>query len=206
MTERFLIESFWQTASNCVSIVLIKAAFLRYGFDNVFKLERINDHFVITLKNGKMLTLSAVEIRRINKDNKISFRRFRDVKKKLIIDRIKEHVALCFAVIVRNVQLNGYHGTEYTETAAITELTKKGMETDHMHSLLGLKRKQKTAQKLSVSHLGLFKKKKAVLLYSKDHIVVVSKGMYEDFGNVMNIGAEIPEFRGKKAEYWFELK
>ena len=119
---------------------------------------------------------------------------------------MREYVNLCFAVIVRNLQLQGYDGKEYTESEAIETLTKTGLETDRMHSLLGLSRKTRTAHKLAQSHLRLFKRKKAVLLYSDRHIVIVSGGYYDDFGKAKKLNEEIPTLEGRKANRWFELK
>jgi hypothetical protein len=206
MTSRFLIESFWQNGANCVSVVLIKAAILRYGMNGIFKTERRRNNFIITLKDERILTLNDTAIQRINRKNKIAFRRLRDKKRKADINKLKKLVSLCFAVIVRNVHIHGYNGVEHTESSAIKELTKEGVETDHMHSLLGLSRKSSPAKKLSIKHLISFKRKKAVLLFSTNHIVVVSRGYYEDFGYAVKIKNKIPIFRGKKAKAWFELK
>ena len=206
MPGKFIIESFWQKAANCVSVVLIKAAILQYGLNRVFNINKKNDHYIITLKNKHLLILSGTEIKRISKQSKLNFRQPRDKNKKKQVGKLKAYVNLCFAVIVRNLQLHGYNGKEYTESKAIEVLTKEGLETDHMHSLLGLSRKTRAAHKLTQSHLHLFKSKKAVLLYSDRHIVVASGGYYDDFGKARKLDETIPTLEGRKANRWFELK
>jgi hypothetical protein len=206
MTDRFIIESFWQSKANCVSIALIKAAILKYGLGKVFKQEKRNKQYLVTLKNGELLVLSAADIKRINKGNKIIFSRYKDKKKKKDLDTIKEYVSFCFAIMVRNLHLNGYHGKEYTESTAVKTLSTEGIETDHIHSLLGLYRNKPSAYKLAKKHLTDFKRKSGVLLYSDTHIVVVSNGYYEENGKVVELVEKIPILRGKKANSWFELK
>ena len=153
-----------------------------------------------------MFLLTDAEIRKINTNNKILFARLQDPVKRARLKKLRQYVELCFAVIVRNLQLNGYYGNEYTLSSAIQQLTKEGMQTDHIHQLLGLRRKNSTAHKLSKKHLRSFSKKKAVLLYSESHITIVSGGYYEDFGKAIKVGGDIPVLKGKKAKRWFELK
>ena len=206
MTSKFIIESFWQKADNCASIVLIKAALLTYGIGKVFNVNKKNGYLLITLKDKRMLLLTDTEIRKINTTNKIIFARSHDPVKKNRLKKLRQQVELCFAVIVRNLQLNGYDGNEYTLSSAIQQLTREGMQTDHIHQLLGLRRKSRTAHKLSEKHIHLFKRKKAVLLYSDSHITIVSGGYYEDFGKAIKLGDDIPVLKGKKAKHWFEIK
>ncbi|HEX6191226.1 MAG TPA: hypothetical protein VFZ42_02630 [Chitinophagaceae bacterium] len=206
MTNKFIIESFWQKADNCTSIVLIKAAILTYGIGKVFKVTNKSGYRLISLKDRRMLLLTNTEIRKINKANKILFSRPHDPIKKKRVKQLRQYVELCFAVIVRNLQLHGYKGKEFTLSSAIHHLTKEGMHTDHIHQLLGLRRKRSAAHSLSDNHLRLFKMKKAVLLYSDEHITIASRGYYEDFGTAVPIADTIPLLKGKKAKEWFELK
>jgi hypothetical protein len=205
MEDRFIIESFSQSKSNCAAIALIKAAIIKYGIGKVVKTKRHNRQWLITMKDKQMVVLNDADINRINRDNKIGFRRHRGSQKRTF-SKLKENVRLCFAVMVRNLQMNGYNGKEYTESAAIKLLAKEGIETDHLHSLLGLRRKTKSAWELSRRHLQLFQRKRGVLLYSDTHIAVVSRGYYDDFGKAVKIGAEIPVLKGRKANRWYELK
>jgi hypothetical protein len=205
-TDHFIIESFWQSESNCAVIALIKAAMIKYGLHNLFKVQQKNDHFIITLHNGRMLILSKQEIKSLNKKNKIRFSHTTDPKKKQHIQQIRGYVHLCFAIIVRSLQLLGYDGKEFTQSAALYELTLNGMKTDHLHDLLGLKRKTRSAHELAQKHLILFKRKKAVLLYSEVHIVVVTEGYYDNYGTAVQIKDTAPLLKGKPAKFWYELR
>ncbi len=203
ITGKMMIESFWQGWNNCASIVLIKAAILRYGMGNVFKEKNVGPYKLISLKDGKKLLMTKEDLKRISKKNRIRFTRRRGRN----IQNLRSYVEICFAVIVKNLQMNGYEGTEYTETSAIEELTKNGISTHHLPGLLGLKRKTRTAQRLSKSQLATLRNKKAVLLYSDTHIVIISKGYYEDFGDAVPLETHrVPLLNGRKAKYWYELK
>jgi hypothetical protein len=207
MNGRFIIESFWQGSANCVAIVLIKASMLKYGVNKVFKAKKVHGQLLITLKNKKILTLAQEDISRINKKNRIYYSPYKQKKKKAQLSALRKYVELSFAVIVRNIHLYGYNGRKHTEASAIRLLTKEGLETDHIHDLLGLKRKTKSAHKLSLKHLQSFQRKKSVLLYSDKHIVIVSKGYYEQSGELKEIEKDkIPILNKKPAKYWFELK
>ena len=206
MTKHFILESFWQKGANCTSISLIKAALLTYGIGKVFRVEKRSSYMIVTLKNKRVLVLTPAQVREINTANKIKFRTTHNQVHRKAIQRIREYVELCFAVMVRNMQLYKYNGKEYTQSTAIRQLTAEGMETDHLHELLGLQRKTSKAFRLSPKHLGTLRRKTAVLLYSTAHIVVVSKGKYENFGDIMEITNEIPILKKKKARHWFELK
>jgi hypothetical protein len=206
MTDRFIMESFWQSQANCASVALIKAAILRYGVNKIFKVEKRLNQLLITLKNGQLMVLSSADINRINRDSRIIFSRYKDQKRKQGLKQLKDDVRLCFAVMVRNLHLNGYDGEEYTESSAIRTLAAEGIQTDHIHSLLGLSRKQPAAYRLSQKHLEDFKRKKGILLYNDAHIVTVSGGFYDDYGKATEIKDQIPVLNGKKAVAWYELK
>ena len=119
VTSKFIIESFWQKADNCTSIVLIKAALLTYGIGKIFNVNKKNGYLLITLKDKRMLLLTDAEIRKINTNNKILFARSQDPVKRARLKKLRQYVELCFAVIVRNLQLNGYYVNEYTLSSAI---------------------------------------------------------------------------------------
>lgn len=189
-----------------MSIVLIKAALIKYGFNDLLKIKKKSDQFLVTLKDGTMLTLTKADINRINRKNRIRFTRYKDKKRQAHLRKLKEQVRFLFAVITRNLHLNGYDGNEYSESSAVKALTREGLKTDHIHALLGLERKTRNVHRLSPKHLKLFKQKKAVLLYSDEHIVVVSNGFYDNYGEAVEIGTEIPVLKGKKAKSWYEFK
>ena len=66
MTDKFIIESFWQKAGNCASIALIKAAILKYGLKKVVRIRKVGKQDVITLRNKRMLVFQPGEIEKIN--------------------------------------------------------------------------------------------------------------------------------------------
>jgi hypothetical protein len=206
MRSKFLIESFWQTEFNCVSVALIKAVILRYGLNRIFHYRRADDGYIITLKNKDQLAISLKDIDRLAQKCKIGFREESSRNQKRILDSIKRQVLLCFAVMVHRIQTEGYEGKKYTEQNALKLLNKRGMSTRQMHDLLGLSRKSKSADHLTRRRLALFRKKKSVLLYSSKHIVVVSKGYYDDYGEAVKLGDSFPILEGRKASGWFELK
>src|SRR5688572_12009066 len=206
MTNKFILESFWQKAANCASIALIKAAVLRYGLRRSFQVRRRNENLIITLQDRRMLVLTEKEIRAINRENKILYSPYRDPSKKRALIKLREFAETAFAIMVRSIQLEGYEGKEHTQSSAIRLLTRTGISTAQLHRLLGFSRKSVAAHKLAQKHLSLFNRKNGVLLYSDLHIVVVSKGYYEDFGKAITLEGKIPLLKGKKAKYWFELQ
>ena len=172
----------------------------------MFSFTKKNGHRIITLRDKRILVLSEPDIKEINHYNGINFRRYRDPSKKKNLQKLLEYVHLCFAVIVRNIQVHGYDGKEYTQSAAIKLLTREGMKVDRLHTLLGLDRKTPSANFISLKHLPVIRKKRAVLLYSDRHIVVASGGFYENFGEIIQLNNEIPSLKGRKASHWFELR
>ncbi len=205
MTGKYIIESFGQKDNNCVSIVLIKAAILQYGMNRVFKKRALHDHLIITLKNGDIHAISKKDVARLSKANKIHLRRAHNEKDALRLKKIKDYANLCFAVMVRSILIHGFNGKEYTETEAIRLLTKEGMNTHHIHHLLGLKRKSSTAHFLTLKNLRQFRNKKAVFLYSDSHIAVVSEGYFDNYGEAVELNGKIPLLEKRKARGWFEL-
>lgn len=191
MTERFILESFWQKAANCVCIALIKAALLKYGMRSMFYCRRINDHYLVTLRDGTMLVLNDTEIDRINGTNKLMFRRYAEAQQKKWLKRLKAHVHLSFAIMVRQIQLKGFDGMEYTESEAKKLLTAEGMETDHALKLLGLTRKTKTAH--------LFKRKTPAALMKKNRLSCIAIRILQQYPMVISITME-------RRLHWFPIR
>jgi hypothetical protein len=206
MTDKFIIESFWQKKANCATVAIIKAAILKYGLNRVFTVRKKLGTYVVILKNKKLLTLTDADINRINRKNDITFSRYRVKSKKEQLNKLRNYARFCFAVIVRNIQLYGFDGKEYTQSAAVHNLLLKGIKTDHLHDLLGLTRRTQKAHRLTERQLPALKNKKGLLLYTHEHIVVASEGYYEDYGKAIVISDDIPLLKGKKAKFWYELK
>lgn len=205
MTGKYIIESFGQKDNNCVAIVLIKAAILQYGMNRVFKKRMYHDHWIITLRNGMIHAISEKDVKRLGKSNRIHFRRAKNKKDAAQLEKIKDYVDLCFAIMVRSILVHGFNNKEYTETDAIKLLTKEGMNTHHIHHLLGLKRKTNAAHFLTLRDLRQFRNKKAVFLYSNSHIAVVSEGYFDNYGKAVELNGKIPMLEKTRARGWFEL-
>src|SRR5687768_15973031 len=141
MTSRFIIESFWQKKANCVCVAFMKSLLLRHGLHFGYHKRIKGKYLVITLKDGKVISFTKTELRSINNQNDISFARYREKRKQILINKIREQVEITFAIMVRNMQHVDYAGNELTQSASINLLTKQGTDTWHFHSLVGLKRK-----------------------------------------------------------------
>jgi hypothetical protein len=206
MTGKYIIESFGQKGNNCVAIVLTKAAILHYGMHRIFKKTFRDGHYILQLQNGDIHAIAAKDVARLNQKNKLRFRKAFSPADAARLKRLKEYVELCFAVMVRSLLLRGYESKELTESEAIQLLTRDGINTDHVHHLLGLKRKTPTARYLTLKNLRQFRRKKAVLLYSDSHIALASEGYYDNYGKAEELNGRIPVLERKRARGWFELK
>lgn len=206
MRGRFVIESFAQRENNCVLVVLVKAALLQYGISRVFRRRSFGDYLVIQLRNGHVLTIHPREISRLSRRARIRFRRARSHTDRVALQRVREFVYLCFTVMVKNITSFGFNGKTFTEAAAIRLLTKEGMNTQHIHELLGLRRKKPAAHALSLADLRRLRRKKSVLLYSDRHIVLASQGWYDNYGKAEKLGPGIPSLERRRARGWFELR
>ena len=204
MTTKFIIESFWQKKSNCVSVAFMKSMLVRHGLHFGYHKKQKGKYLLVSLKDGKVLSFTNQELRLINNKNQISFARYRDRKSQQLIKKIREHVALTFAIMVRNLQVRGYAGKELTQSQAINLLTQQGADTTHFHSLVGLKRK--SSNRLTKKNFELIRHKRNVLLFNDRHITICSYGLYEDFGTARKLGEEVPVFLGRKIDRWFEIK
>jgi hypothetical protein len=108
--------------------------------------------------------------------------------------------------MVRNIQIYGWKGKEFTGSKAIHMLTKEGMETSGLHLLLGLSLKNNHIQRFTKRHLTSLARKRSALLYSANHVVVVSDGYYDDYGKAIRLGDTIPILENAPARSWLELK
>lgn len=207
MTSKFIMESFWQhpDGTNCATVAIIKAAILRYGIGKIFKLERRHGYAIVTLKNGKPLIITNAELIEVNNESHIVFGKYSSPNKKKDLRELKDHVKLCFAVMVKYLKEYGYRREEYYQTEAIEHLM-GGFNTDHIHELLGLKRKSREVIDLKKRHLSSFKRKKGMVLYSYAHVVAVSQGYFDNYGDLERIQSKIPEIGDEKAKFWYELK
>jgi hypothetical protein len=159
---------------------------------------------LVTLANGRAIALTPKELVQINRGNAISFRRPRDPVLKFQVQKIRNYTELCFAVLVRNMQLSGFDGNEYTQQEAINALTREGVETSQFHKLLGVERGK--TMRLSGRSVQALQHAGAALVYNDRHITVGAGGYYEEFGKAVPICGEIPLLQGKPAKAWYRLK
>lgn len=204
MQERFIIESFWQRGSNCACVAFIKALLLDGQMHRTFFVKRRGQNIFVTLSDRHVLVFTDAEIRKINRGNQVGFKRPRDPVLAASIQKIRSFAELCFAILVRRMQLIGFEGKEYTQQQAIDALVKDGVVTSHFHKLLGVARTK--AIGISNKKLSLLRKKEAVLLYNQKHITVASNGWYEDFGRAIQVTDEIPLLQGKPATHFYQLR
>src|SRR5687767_7636942 len=131
MTSKFIIESFWQKQGNCVCVSFMKALLLKYGVSCGLQKTKTGNFLLVWLPDGRSQSFNKTELRAINHRNQLSFARPTDPKQTILMKKIRDSVELCFAVLVRNLQIRGYAGKELTQSAAIRMLTKDGTDTTH---------------------------------------------------------------------------
>jgi hypothetical protein len=204
MDHRFVIESFWQRGANCVCVAFIKALLLDPALKRSFLVQRKNHITFVFLADDRVLVFTDSEIRYINRQNKIAFRRPREKELKQAITGIRSFVELCFAILVRNLQLKGLDGKEFTQSDAIRALTCEGIDIAHFHVLLGVRRSASLS--LSLKKIQQLRKMSAVLLFNKKHIVIASAGWYEDFGKAIPLGPGLPLLLKKPATHFYRLR
>lgn len=181
--------------------LLIKSASHKFNFRSKGR------YTTVSLPNGRCWSFTKQEIAELNTKNCIGFRRPSVNYPVQSLTRVKNFVRLCFAVMVRHLQLYGYAGKTYTEQSAIRALTKQGIDTTRFHLLLGLKRT--ASKKLTKTNLNRAKKEKAVLLYNKKHIAVMAGNYYDNFGKAAPVPKQqdkLPVLFGKEATAWYTMK
>jgi hypothetical protein len=201
VSPKNLIEAFEQRASNCACIAFIKAMLLQFGMRRSFSISKKKKYLVIRLRNQEKVLLSVGDIARVNKKNLIRFHRTLSAAK---LKKLKTFVETSFAILVRQMQLKGFSGKQYTEDKAIKVLTKKGIDTAYFHELIGIRRTP--SQRLTLKSFRSLEKKKAVFLLNDRHISICSRGWYEDFGIAKRLDKEIPVLLHRKIKYWYEIK
>jgi hypothetical protein len=203
VTRREKIESFWQTRSNCACVAFMKVMLLKYGLHGGMKLIRKGKYLHITLPDGQTHSFSRSQLKKSNGKNGIQFKKTTSTGKKHLLKKINGWAQLCFAVMVRNVQINGLEGKEYTFDSAIRKLIQAGVNTSRFHVLLGLRRSR--SYPITLKRLYLLKKAGPVLIFNDKHIVAAAGGYYDDYGTAVKIKKEIPFLLGKKATSWYRV-
>lgn len=155
---------------NCVSIALIKAAYSKYGYENVFKtIDENNDTFTVTMRDDSVVIFSKDELKIVSERANFKLKDSTDFSIKF-----KEFAEFCYAAMCKKVQqLENYQ----TLDSAITDLN-NGYTTKYSNVLLGLKFKRikpKRANKIdNLEHL---------VIYNTYHAVYASNGFYDECWN-----------------------
>ena len=205
MTDKFIIESFWQKRrhGNCVAVAMIKAAIIKFRYNRVFtKVEKRREYFIITLRSKQIILLSEKEIEKYNRKNGIDFEEYKNPQKKKDCRLLEFTVRLCFAVMVKYIKEYNFLG-QMTGEKAREMVRSGGLNTDNAYKLLGLNRTP--IHDVDDETFPSLQKKRAVLLYTDYHVVVASSGYYDEDGDAYPLEDEIVELREEEAEWWYQI-
>ncbi len=178
---------------------------MRFGVNRVFKMEKRGGYYIITLKDAKMFLLTHKQVESITLGDNLIFSRYADVRKKKELQKLKTYVNLCFAVMVKYLEEYGFKGKKYKRNKAKSRLL-NGFNTDFIYQLLGLKMKTGKVVELNERQWPQLKKRRATLFYSDVHVLVLSKGYWDNYGTATKLNDEVPELGGEKAAYWYEIR
>lgn len=152
---------------NCVSIALIKAAYSKYGFDNVFKkIDGNNGTFTVTMRDDSIVTITNDDLRIVSERANFKLRDSTSFSLKF-----REFAEFGFTAMCKKVQLlENYQ----TLDSAITDLN-NGYTTKYSNVLLGLKfKKIKPKRANKIDHL------QHLVIYNTYHAVFASNGYYDE--------------------------
>lgn len=155
---------------NCVSIALIKAAYSKYGYDNVFKsIDENNGTFTVTMRDDSVVIFSKDELNIVSGRANFKLKDSTDFSFKF-----KEFAEFCYTAMCKKMQqLENYQ----TLDSAIADLN-NGYIAKYSNVLLGLKFKRikpKRANKIdNFEHL---------VIYNRYHAVYASNGFYDECWN-----------------------
>jgi hypothetical protein len=119
MDARFIIESFWGTKANCVIVAFIKAVLSLGKRISLLRMRKREKYLNITMPDGRIWCFTRSEIDELNSHNNIHFRRSRTTSDKERLNKLKTTVRILYALIIRNLQVNGYEQKELTQSPAI---------------------------------------------------------------------------------------
>lgn len=146
-----VLSSFCQgSANNCASVALIKAAMAKYGYNNIFTVQKSEGKFKIILRDGTKLTVTESENKLATEyshfDTTGSYEKLGTDK-----DSVLFYAYLTYACIAKNIEENGYWScsNNFGDKKHLRRI--KGFEnsllfitrtsycTDNCHLILGLK-------------------------------------------------------------------
>ncbi|GAO44105.1 hypothetical protein [Flavihumibacter petaseus] len=213
MTDRFIMESFWQhpEAYNCAVVAVIKTAILQYGIGKIFSLRKTNKNYLVRLRNGESLNLTTLEVDQLYKGCSFVYSRYTSGNKQKDLKRLKKYVKICYAIMVKYLHEIGFRDQHFKISKAKKLLQfgfgkKHPFNTDHLYLFLGLTRNDEITD-FKKKHLPYIRTAKALILYSPTHVVAVSNGYYDDYGTPTKLkNDKVPKLGKAKAEWWYELK
>ncbi|MCU0431696.1 MAG: hypothetical protein MUF42_17175 [Cytophagaceae bacterium] len=160
---------------NCVSIAIIKAAFSKFGYENIFKSIQEVDatKYKVTMRDNSEVSFTKNELNIISE--RANFR-LKDSTEFSI--KFKKFAEFCFAAMCKKVMiLNNYQ----TLDSAITDLN-NGYTTEISNVLLGLKfKKIKPKRATKINHL------EHLVIFNSYHAVYASNGYYDECWNETGI-------------------
>jgi len=188
-----IAQTFYQdAANNCASVALIKAAMLKYGFNNVLSVSKKDNEYKVKYRNGEKLTLTederllAIDYAKFWINDSVNY----DKKDSVIF-----YAYLYYACIAKYIEKNGWWDCEYEngETykfrpikdykRSLNFISRTSYCTDNCHRLLGLSIKTNRVQYFnSESKLSVV----GVVLYSSRHAVAVFNNQLDCFGDWEN--------------------
>lgn len=159
---------------NCVSIALIKAAYSKFGFNNVFeKIDKKNDKYKVTMRDKSIVEFNESELELARERANFKLKDSTDFSIKL-----KEFAGFCFAAMCKKNQILEKYDT-YDE--AITDLN-NGYTTQYVDKLLGLKfKKVKPHRASKINNLN------HLVIYNTYHAVYASNEYYDECWNESGI-------------------
>jgi hypothetical protein len=203
MNDRYILEAFWGTEANCVVTAFIKSVLTLKNGTTALRQYRRDNYLFLEMPDGRCWRFTDAEVRELNRKNNLVFRHPRNASDQIKLDRLKTKVHNWYAVIVRNLQVQGYEKKELTASQAKHLLNKEGMRTSDFHHLMGLERT--ASVKLSSSGLPGLRHKKGILLYNKGHIVAAASGWFDRDREAVSLMNNWPVARNRKLTYYFQV-
>jgi cold shock CspA family protein len=170
------------SAGNCASVALIKAAIEAFGLNNVFDHIQTPAGYEVTLKNGQKIQVTTAEYQKAKKASAFRSGKGKDAQQQAVLDEIREYAYLCFAVIIKHVDLYGeVFKKGYTVPAAswaeAVEMVNDGLYTPLCYYYLGLENHVRKLRELSST-----KGRGAIVAWSGGHAVYVNDQRYDKGG------------------------
>jgi hypothetical protein len=178
--QEFLIaDSFYQGgANNCASVALIKAAMLKYGYNNMFTSAKAGSSYAIRLKDGTQLSISEAEVALAKDYASFAIRNNSGLGSEQ--QEVLNYAYMAYAAIAKNIVKNGYWGcveqgsphlTNYKDyKGALYFISRTSFCTDYCYRLLGYKSKENKIFDFTDKSTP---PPKGVILYSWPHAVAV---------------------------------